>query len=106
MSEARKVAVVDLTKATDEQRSAVADMALRMYANEPCRICRRMITVEEINGIVFTGYTEVDGKVSRSSHRDCWFGLTDEGRQRVKDEHAASLAAERHGAASASCSQT
>ena len=47
------------------------DIALRMYADELCRICGHILTDEDIKaGAIWTGYSK-DGK-SRSAHKDCW----------------------------------
>lgn len=72
-------------------RAQVVDFALSMYANEPCRICRRNIDEADVRGIVFTGYTKVGGKTSRASHGQCWRDLSEEEKARMKAEHAGAL---------------
>lgn len=67
----------------------VVDIALSMYADEPCRICRRNIDEADVRGAVFTGYCEVDGRTSRSSHGQCWRDLSDEEKAKMKAEHEA-----------------
>lgn len=54
----------------DESRRVAFEMALSMYAGEPCRICRRILTREDIDNAVFAGYS-LDG-TARSAHRVCW----------------------------------
>jgi len=47
------------------------DLALAMYADEPCRICGHTLTLEDIKaGAIWAGYS-ADGK-SRSAHKHCW----------------------------------
>jgi hypothetical protein len=47
------------------------NMALSMYAGEPCRICGHILTLEDVKaGAIWTGYSK-DGK-SRSAHKICW----------------------------------
>ena len=46
------------------------DIALAMYANEPCRICGKVITIEQVSDAVFAGYSQ-DSK-SRGAHKECW----------------------------------
>ena len=79
-----KVAVVDMAHATPEERDEVAAFALAMYANEPCRICRRLITLDETRNLVFTGYVEIDGKTSRASHKACWRDLGPDGQAALR----------------------
>lgn len=43
---------------------------LNMYANEPCRICGELITREQVNDIVFAGYSQDNS--SRAAHGECW----------------------------------
>lgn len=54
----------------DNKRRLAARMALGMYAHEPCRICRRLIEVEDLHDLVFAGYSR-DGK-TRAAHKVCW----------------------------------
>ena len=47
------------------------DLALCMYADEPCRICGRILSMEDIkSGAVFAGYSK-DNK-SRAAHKHCF----------------------------------
>jgi len=47
----------------------LVNLAMSMYAGEPCRICGKLLTMEDINdGAVFAGYDNS----SRSAHRLCW----------------------------------
>lgn len=51
-------------------------IALLMYANEPCRICGRSISVDEVRDAVFAGYSDrFPG--SRAAHKRCWEGMVD-----------------------------
>lgn len=46
-------------------------LAKAFYADEPCRICGKLITMADIqNGAVYAGYSK-DNK-SRSAHENCW----------------------------------
>ena len=47
------------------------DLALAMYSNEPCRICGRILTIEDIRaGAVWAGYDKESS--SRVAHKACW----------------------------------
>lgn len=54
----------------DDTRRIAAKVALSMYANEPCRICRRNIEPADLPTVVFAGYSR-DG-AARAAHRTCW----------------------------------
>lgn len=55
----------------DDTRQKAYTIALSMYADEPCRICRRFLTWDDLHdGAKFAGYS-VDG-TSRAAHRVCW----------------------------------
>ena len=43
---------------------------LRVFANEPCRVCGELIELEDLLELVFIGYS-IDNK-SRSAHGPCW----------------------------------
>lgn len=46
-------------------------IAVGVYADEPCRICGVLLTYEDLlNGAVFAGYS-ADSK-SRAAHKACW----------------------------------
>jgi hypothetical protein len=51
-------------------KDKAALLALAMYANEPCRICGKLITVDDLASAVFAGYS-IDSR-SRSAHKACW----------------------------------
>jgi hypothetical protein len=53
-------------------KSAVVEIAVLMYANEPCRICGEILTRDDIveDGAVFAGYSS--GDEARSAHKSCW----------------------------------
>lgn len=53
----------------------VFHFALSMYVNEPCRICRRLITWEDISDAVFAGYSA--DNTARSAHKMCWDNALD-----------------------------
>jgi hypothetical protein len=63
---------------------------LLMYSNEPCRICGRLLTVDDIETAVFTGYSE-DNK-ERSAHERCWQGFVNVLRSAPADKLAELLA--------------
>lgn len=68
MSDDTGIVVVPLTT---ENRPYMAHLALSMYADEPCRICRKLLTMDDLrDGAVFAGYS-VDG-TARAAHRVCW----------------------------------
>jgi hypothetical protein len=48
-------------------------LVMGMYTNEPCRICRRMILPEDLDGLIFAGYSE--DNTSRAAHGKCWQGF-------------------------------
>lgn len=54
----------------DANRRLAFRMAMGMYANEPCRICRRLIEASDLHTLVFAGYSR-DGK-TRAAHKVCW----------------------------------
>lgn len=55
----------------DSARKVAFGFALGMYADEPCRICRRLLTMDDLkDGAKFAGYS-VDEK-ARVAHRVCW----------------------------------
>lgn len=58
-----------------EDNEVALAVALMMYANEPCRICGRQITVMDVRTAVFAGYSDI--RPARAAHRDCWEGLRD-----------------------------
>jgi hypothetical protein len=61
-----------MTSEKDIQRAI--GMALLMYADEPCRICGKLLSLEDVkDGAVFAGYA--DDNLSRSAHRRCWEGM-------------------------------
>lgn len=53
------------------------ELAVLMYANEPCRICGETITREDVMTCVFAGYSV--NNEARSAHKQCWdaFPATD-----------------------------
>lgn len=64
-------------------RRIAFESALSMYANEPCRICGRILTMDDIkDGAKFAGYS--DDNTSRVAHRRCWEGFVDVARQAYK----------------------
>lgn len=53
----------------DDERTI--DLALAMYANEPCRVCGQLITRDDLhNGAVFAGYNQAN--TARAAHKPCW----------------------------------
>lgn len=55
---------------SDETRRIAAKLALSMYANEPCRICRRLLSAADLPTMVYAGWSR-DGK-ARVVHLVCW----------------------------------
>jgi hypothetical protein len=57
---------------TNKKRDdALIRLALSTYVDEPCRICGKPITWQDIEtGVVFAGYS--DDLSSRSAHKACW----------------------------------
>lgn len=52
-------------------RKDVLEMAIMAYVDEPCRICGKPITREDMtNHARFAGYSKNDK--SRAAHNDCW----------------------------------
>lgn len=55
----------------EDTRKIAAGFALTLYADEPCRICRKILTMADVHdGAKFAGYSR-DGK-ARAAHRVCW----------------------------------
>lgn len=58
-----------LIELTDENRQAVAEMALSMYLGEKCKYClREFFTLDDLKDAVYAGYHE-HGRVACKS---CW----------------------------------
>jgi hypothetical protein len=54
----------------EDEDAALVNIALGMYANEPCRICGKLIEVSDLKDAVFAGYSQ--DSTSRSAHKACW----------------------------------
>ncbi len=54
----------------DENRDAMAKIALSTYGYEPCRICGKILTNEDLQTAVFAGHSQ-DNR-SRAAHGECW----------------------------------
>jgi hypothetical protein len=50
-------------------KNDAVEIAILMYANEPCRICGRNMTPEDVKTAVFAGYSKNDE--ARTAHREC-----------------------------------
>ena len=62
---------LSLVEITPENKDALVQVALSMYANEPCRICGGIVTMDDLrNGAVYAGYSVDD--TARSAHKACW----------------------------------
>ena len=62
---------IHVVKVTDENASYLAQIALSMYANEPCRVCGKLLTMDDLrNGAVYATYSA--DSTSRAAHKDCW----------------------------------
>jgi len=54
-----------------DKPAAAAEIAIAMYANEPCRICGEILSLDDIRaGAVFAGYSS--GNEARAAHKSCW----------------------------------
>lgn len=52
-------------------RESAVNIALSMYAGEPCRVCGEEITMKDLNeGAVFADYSKCNR--SRAAHKKCW----------------------------------
>lgn len=70
-NEVQQIGDFQLVELTDENREYMAEIALSMYSNEPCRICGELLTIDDLhNGAIYAGYS-VDNK-SRTAHSLCW----------------------------------
>lgn len=67
--------MMDLSELPIDEREMAAKLAISMYAGEPCRICGREITVDDLEIAVFAGYS--DDSKSRVAHGLCWRNLVD-----------------------------
>ncbi len=57
-------------------REVAFQAALSMYADEPCRICGRPLTMDDLrDGAVFAGYNA--DNTSRAAHKQCWDNAMD-----------------------------
>lgn len=41
-----------------------------MYSDEPCRICGKLLSEDDLNDAVYAGYSQ--GDKSRAAHGECW----------------------------------
>ncbi len=56
--EVEQIGNIQIVEITDENREHLLEVALSMYANEPCRICGELITLEDVHGnAVYAGYS-------------------------------------------------
>lgn len=61
---------------SESASAPLLDMALSMYANEPCRICGIVLSLDDVKtGAVFAGYSQ--DNTSRAAHKRCWLGMVD-----------------------------
>jgi hypothetical protein len=49
---------------------SVLEIALQMYLGEQCRICGKKIQPEDLNDLIFAGYSADSS--SRYAHKECW----------------------------------
>jgi len=53
------------------EKSIIPSIAIAMYADEPCRICGVILTLNDIfDGAVFAGYSK--NNEARAAHKKCW----------------------------------
>lgn len=73
---------------TDEQKSSALELAMSMYAGEPCRVCGKDIETADLRTIVFAGYKPKDapGFGGRCAHHLCWYNLSTDERDRFLRE--------------------
>ena len=62
--------MIDLSR-SNELHESLVNLALSFYAGEPCRLCQREITMDDLQGAArYVGYSEkYEG---RSVHDECW----------------------------------
>ncbi len=52
-------------------RNGIVELTQSKYANEPCRICGKLLTLEDVtNNIIFAGYSL--NQETRAAHSECW----------------------------------
>ena len=61
------------------------ELVLSMYSNEPCRICGRLISMEDIHDdrVVFAGYS--DDNKSRTAHKLCFLNAREVMGKRISE---------------------
>ena len=62
--------VIHAVTITEGNHSYLVNLALSMYTNEPCRICGTTITKDDLDLLVFAGYSQDD--MARAAHGHCW----------------------------------
>jgi len=81
--EAAEVVIFDLKDASDEQRAALAALAIETYRGELCRFCKEPVASDEdLRDSVFAGYH--DG--GRSAHGRCWRALPEDEKAALREE--------------------
>lgn len=53
-----------------EYRKVLTDLVMSFYTNEPCRICGKVINKDDLDGLVYAGYS--DDNKARAAHKNCW----------------------------------
>ena len=62
---------VVVAEITDDNRQYLLNLALSAYADEPCRLCGKRLTMDDLrNGAVFAGYSS--DNTARAAHKACW----------------------------------
>lgn len=62
---------IRLVKITQSNKAHLLDAALSTYTGEPCRICGKVISMDDMrDGAVFAGYSA--DNAARAVHAQCW----------------------------------
>lgn len=54
----------------EKSHQILVDLVMSFYVGEPCRICGMLITKDDLNKLVYAGYSK--NNQARSAHGKCW----------------------------------